>query len=237
MGMIDFVIGFGKVAATSIHAKTKEAVFQVLGLQGFEEGQDQSAEKQVGYTGLGLVGHPLPSEKILGILFDVDVIYVKQGDELVPIAWRDLRLNRNFPGGVRAGTIALAGYGGGFYSLDLTPSASGSRKANIHVLYCPFDFDSNGVPQKAHTIILDPAGNSINLLHASGSQFILLDGKKLMMISDDATWFKMEPGKIDMQANTVTVAATLVVGNPLTALPLAAGPAVLPSTRILYSST
>ncbi len=229
----DFVFGFGKVAVGSIADKTKEVVYQVLGLLGFDE--EQSGEKQVGYSGLGLIHWPLPAEKIDGITYDCDVVFVKQGDELVPIAWRDLRLNRCFPSGPAAGTIALAGYGGGFYSLSLTSSELGSKKANIHVLYCPYDFDSNGVPQKAHTITLDPEANIINLLHADGGQFVMLPEKKIMMVSDDATWAMMGPGKFEVQATAINFIGTVAIGNPIAALPIAPALATLASPRLLYS--
>lgn len=232
-GVTDFVLGFGKVTAASVSNVTKEVVYQVAGILGFTE--EQSGEKQVGYGGIGLISNPLPGQVIDKVAYDVDVVYAKQGDELVPIAWRDLRLNRAFPAGPKAGTIAVAGYGGGFYSLDLTPGDSGSQKANIHVLYCPFEFDSNGVPSKAHTIILDPAGNTINLLHADGGQFVLLPEKKMMLISDDATWASLGPGKFEVQATAINLIGTVAIGNPVAATPILPALATLGSPRLLYS--
>jgi hypothetical protein len=229
----DFVFGFGKVTASAIANVTKEVVYQVAGILGFDE--EQTADKQVGYGGLGVLSYPLPGEVIDKVSYDVDVVYVKQGDELVPVAWRDLRLNRAFPSGLKPGQIAFAGYGGGFYSLDLTSGNSGSQKANIHVLYCPYDFDSSGVPQKAHTITLDPDANIINLLHADGGQFVLLPEKKLMMISDDATWASMEPGKFEVQAIAINLIGTVAIGNPVAATPILPALATLGSPRLLYS--
>ena len=238
MAVADFVYGFGKVVAGAVAAKTKEIVYQVLGSPGFEEdgSGDQTAEKQVGYTGLGLVGWPPPPQKLDGTVFDADVVYVKQGDELVPIAWRDLRLNRCFPAGIKQGTIALAGYGGGFYSLDLTPASSGSQKANIHVLYCPFDFDSNGVPQKAHVITLDPATNSMGMIHADGFA-IMLDGDNgITMRASTTTWFNMKAGEITLVADKITAQGNVALGaQPLAAAPLLAGP-VAPARPSVFLS-
>lgn len=224
MGAVDYVLQFAKIVASSIVDETKATLVQVSGLADpfGDGGDDELADDQPVFSGVGPSWRPLPPSRISGRDYHAEVVCVKTGDGLVPIAWRDLRIARAFPSGLAEGQTAFAGYGKGFYSLSLTSADSGSEKANIHVIYCPYQFDASGVPAKAHSIVLDPSnGNeSISLTHADGGQLVLLKNKEAMLVADASTWLQMKPGTVNIQADQIGLVGTVFVGDPTLAMPL-----------------
>lgn len=216
-GTLDYLLQFAKVIASSVADVTKATQVQVSGLEDpLGTGDDELVEDQPVYSGIGPAWRPLKPSTIQGRQYFTEVICTKTGDGLVPIAWRDLRINRAFPSGLAEGQTAFAGYGKGFYSLTLTSANSGSEKANVHVLYCPYQFDASGVPAKAHSIVLDPTtGNeSISMTHADGGQFVLLKNKEAMLVADSSTWMHIKPGTFEVQASQISLVGTLYVGSP-----------------------
>lgn len=173
---------------------------------------------------LGIVARPRPPEQVAGKTLGVEGLGARKGGGLIPIAVRDLRLNRRFPN-PKPGSIALVGYGGGFLSFDDT----GDLETRA-TLYVPYNF-SGDTPAKAHTITVDPETESISVLHADGGQVVLLPNKQLMLISDNNTWLKLQPGEISAQATLINLIGTVVMGNPGLAVPMALG-TLSPATRV-----
>ena len=160
---------------------------------------------------------------------------MRVGDGLIPMTWRDLRLNRAFPA-PKAGTVALVGYGGGFLSLDDTDANSGDQKATIQVFYCPYSF-SGGVPAKAHCIIVDPV-EGISIIHGDGASFLMGKDKSIMLQSPDGQSFvKVQDGMVTIQtALLILNGGAVVVGNPMGPIaPLLAGPASPPCPRLFVN--
>ena len=225
MEVFDRVLQFATVVKSSIKTATLDVIDSVLGLGGLEDDDSdgEQAPEQVRYSGaLGMVWRVLPPDKLRGKSRFVETLAAKIADGLLPIAWRDERINRAFPAGPKEGTIAMAGYGGGFHSLDLTSSNSGSQKANIHVIYCPYQFDGNGVPAKAHAIVIDPSsGNeSITITHGAGYQLSLTkDGFNVNI--DSGTFLAMAPGKFTLNAASIILQGNCAIGNSAaTAVPI-----------------
>jgi len=239
MAFFDVIIQFGAVVASAIKKETLDITLQVLGIGGIEENSEgEAVPQQVSYGALGLLSRPLPPDTSSGSTYFADVVCLKTSDGLLPIAWRDQRINAAFPAGVKEGSVALAGYGRGFYSLDLTSAASGARKANIHVIYCPYEFNSAGVPAKAHAIILDPtAGNeSISITHGEGYQLALTKSDGLLAVLSANTFMRIKPGEFLMQAPKIMLKGNVYLGSQAEAgVPLLAGPASPPSTSIFIS--
>jgi hypothetical protein len=245
MSALDFVLGFGRIVASSIEPKTGGILGQVLGIIGSldpDEKDDElgeTGEKQDLYNGLGILGNPLPPETIRGTKFACDVVYAKRGDGMVPIAYKDLRLSKSFPAGLKKGSVAFAGYGGGFYSLDLTSGNSGSQKANIHVIYCPYSFNGSGVAGKAHSIILDPtSGNeSVTITHGEGYQLALTANDGLLALLSASTFMRAKPGEFLLQAPKIMLKGNVYLGAQAeTGIPLVAGAASQPTFSIFFSA-
>lgn len=184
------------------------------------------------YGGLGLVSRPRVAEQLAGDVLTAEALGMRKAGDIVPIAWRDLRLNRRFPA-PKPGTIALVGYGGGFLSFDDVPDSPDGSTAT---LYCPYAY-SGGVPTKAHVIVFDPINEAVSITHGDGAQLVMLKNKEIMAVVDNNTWLDLKPDTFKVQAKDIGLIGTVTIGNPATALPLAAGPSVLPSTRLLYSTT
>lgn len=245
MSAFDLVFQFGAVVKSTIKAATLDVVDQVLGVGGIEDDDaaGEQAPDQVRYSGaLGMIWRALPPDTTKGKSRFLDVLCAKVADGLLPIAWRDERINRAFPNGPKEGTIAMAGYGGGFHSLDLTAANSGSQKANIHVIYCPYQFDANGVPAKAHAVVIDPSsGNqSISITHGDGYQ-LSLTSEGFNVNIDASTFLQMGPGAFTVNAAKIILQGNCALGaSALTAVPITpvvgVSGALLPAASVALST-
>jgi hypothetical protein len=242
----DFVFGFGKVIKAVVSDDTKAVLLNVAGPAGGGEGDalfatddDEEGEVSDGtemFTALGIVARSLPPEEEV----HTEIIGVRTGDGLVPVAYRDLRMHEAFPDGPGEGTVALVGYGKGFHSLDVVDE--GTFRANLHTIYCPFDFDADGVPQQAHSITMDPeAGNRSVTIAAStdvgkGIGLTLNAETKEVILSNEAgdAFISIGDNGITLSATKVVCNGSLVVGNPATAVALSPTSA---STKMMISPT
>lgn len=250
----DFVVRFTTAESSSLHEQTGTVQYSITGILGFEgvAGSDATVAYDDGtkaegtndaeiYTSPGIIGRPLPPRTVNGEALHMDVICIQTVEGLVPIAYRDVRLAMAGDAAPGEGVLAFVGYGGGFHSM--TPVEDGDDPAGggtIHVIYCPFDFDSQGVAQKAHSIILDPTlGNeSIMIVHANGLAITMSDDdKKAILLKNaagDAT-FRLDDDGITMTAVAIVLSGGVIVGDPLTAVPLLPGVASPPSTVFFVS--
>ena len=125
-------------------------------------------------------------------------------------------------------------YFGAFLSGTPTAENSGDQKASIETWYCPYDF-TDGVPDKAHAMVMDPSSPNpnIQIVHGSGMFFSMMEndgsGVKAMMLTVDAeTFLRMAPGEVQVFANSITMQGNVALGR-ITA-PIAAAPALNPSS-------
>src|SRR5574341_1718301 len=136
--VIDSIVQFGRAFASSISSETKAILAQVSGIAGLDPEDDlDDNDGEVGqnsevFGALGVVSRPKLPERSGNKEFAAEVVCLRTSDGLVPVAWRDLRLDAAFPNGQKEGSTALVGYGKGFITLDL--NADGE---NILVAYCP----------------------------------------------------------------------------------------------------
>jgi hypothetical protein len=157
----------------------------------------------------------------------------------VPMSWRDLRLMRFFPSGVPRGRVSLVGYGGGFHSLDVVDS--GDAQANIHVIYCPFDY-LGGTPQRASSIIIDPdPANGITVTHGisdtEGYQAVLNDEGIQFRGPSGETFFWMDDDDITLNAKrSIRLKGNVLAGSADAGhLPMLPGVASPPSPSVWLS--
>lgn len=244
----DSILQFAKVTSSTISPVTKALQYTVAGIAGMtledgvtsldfgDEDGEVTNDADV-FCGLGIIGRPLPPDTREGRDEHLEVICIRDDDALVPIAARDVRLRMGGDAPTE-GVTALVGYGGGFHSL--TPVEAGSQPdggGTIHVLYCPYDFDANGIAQKAHAITLDPtAGNeSLVVAHADGAS-ITIDSDNLILKSPTgASWIGIADDGIVITAPQVTMQAAVVIGDATLAVPLLAGAASPPCSSLLVS--
>ena len=244
----DYIAAFGKVVGSSISSETKAILTQITGIGGIDPTVEDAdagevSDKSETFNSLGVISRPLPPDTLNGNPVHAEVLCMRTSDGLVPVSWRDLRLEAIFPNGQKEGSTSLAGYGGGFFTLDLTPSPSGSKKASIAIGYVPYDFDSNGVAQKAHSFIMDatPGNESISMVSGAGVFFALKDdvngqGKGIFWAVDNNTWGSMTPGKVFVQAATIQFKGNVGLGaQPEAGLPLLAGAASPPGPSVFIS--
>ncbi len=240
----DLTIRFGRVLSSSLSTRTGAVELNVVGIAGVNPDGTISPDSALAegvpnaeeFGGLGLVGRPLPpSQERLGIQH-LEVACVVTSDGLVPVAYRDLRLKMtgNAP---TEGQLAFVGYGGGFVSH--TPVNKG-KGGTITITYCPYDFDAQGNPQKAHTLILDPTeGNqAVMLVHGDGMAITMSgEGNKALLLKNaagDAT-FRLDDDGITMTAKQIVLSGGVIVGEPASAVPLLAGVASPPSSKFWVS--
>jgi hypothetical protein len=243
----DFIAGFGRVIGSSVSKQTKAILSKVVGIGPLDPDTEDDeagelADEAETFGALGVVSRPLPPSKIGNRDVHCEALYMRSSDGLVPVSWRDLRLDSALSptpsAEIAPGTTSLAGYGGGFVSLGLTDSNSGSKKASIGVSYIPYQFDASGVATKSHTIISDPTpGNeSISVIHGDGL-CVTLSSEGILLRADSNTWGVMKPGTFLINAASIVLQGNVSLGaNPATAVPLLAGPASPPSPSVFVSA-
>lgn len=250
---VDAVVAFARVVASGIArdvdtGRNIGVTFNVAGIGGIvngttgpeiELGDDDGESREAAdvFSALGLIGRPLPPSTRSGRVAHADVVCLRLADGLLPIGVRDNRLSMGGDGPAE-GTVALVGYGGAFHAIGVVDGdeAKGAR----HTIYCPYDFDAEGIPQKAHVITLDPtAGNeAVTIVHAEGMAITMLagDGNAIMLKnkSGNAT-LRLDDGGITATAGTINLIGNVVVGNTVGAVPLLAGTASPPCPRLFVS--
>lgn len=243
----DLTIRFATVINSSLSQRTGAVQLSIVGIAGLDydtgtsdpadtsSAESNNAAEQ--FSAPGIIGRPLPARTIGGVEQHMDVIAIATSDGLVPIAYRDLRLKMggNGPG---EGVMAFVGYGGGFHSL--TPVAKAGDPAGggtIQTFYCPFAYDSNGVAQKAHTVILDPTdGNeSVMVVHSDGMALTMFQGAIVMKNATGDATLRLDEDGMTVTAKQIVLSGSVVLGNPNTAVPLLAGAASPPSTVVAVS--
>lgn len=243
----DYVIQFSHVVTSSVDPTTNALQYSVPGIGDMDaaNGGTINNDPNVGegtndaevFGQASVLVRPLPPEKIDGQVFHLEVACVRETDGLIPIATRDLRLK--MPGSApNEGTVALVGYGGGFLSHSAVDGGAGGT---ISIMYCPYDFDADGNAQKAHSIVLDPTpGNeSIIIAHANGLAITFSDqDKKALLMKNaagDAT-IRVDDDGVTITATQIVLSGGVIIGDPLTAVPLLAGVASPPSSKLFVSN-
>lgn len=257
----DFVCQFAKVTASELPTEADGTAlgirFTVVGASGVDldkrevNTDDAFAEKDDQATvfgALGVLSRPLKPEATGGKQKHAEVICLRTADGLVPFAARDTRIKM---GGAapKEGTNALVGYAGAFVSLDMV-DATDASKGNLLTIYVPYDFDSSGVAQKAHSIIVDPTGEgepegnpSISIIHAEGQAIFMQKGKTgqppsiQMQSPNGQTFIKVEDSKMTIQAPQVCFNGSVYIGSPLLGVPLLPGVASPPCPRLFLAPT
>jgi hypothetical protein len=171
----------------------------------------------------GIVFRPRPPSEHDGDLLSAESMALRIGGRSVPVAWRDLRLNRAYPA-PKAGSVALVGYGGGFLSFE--DSSALESTATLYVKY----------GSKAHAIVLDPVNESLMLIHGDGLAITMDPENGITMRADELTYATLAPGKFFVQAASIGLQGNVALGtNHLTATPLTAGP-VAPTRPSVFLS-
>ena len=230
--MFDDVLAFFTVIGSSIAEETGVTLYNLTGISGQlgEDGDDdgEQAFAQENYQSIGIVGRPLPPDDD-GRL---ETIGARTGDGIVSWGYRDLRLHKSLnPGGGATtpseGQLMFVHYFGGFLSGTPTAENSGDQKASLETWYCPYDF-TDGVPDKAHVMVMDPSGPNpnIQIVHGEGMFISMVkdegSGKKAVLITIDSdTFLRMSPGESLFQCAKIILKGNVVLGvDPANAIPL-----------------
>jgi hypothetical protein len=171
----------------------------------------------------GIVFRPRPPSQHDGDELAAEALAGRLSGRDVPVAWRDLRLNRNYPA-PKAGSVALVGYGGGFLSFEDTSSLE-----SVATLYVKYG-------SKAHAFVLDPAQESIMVIHGDGLAITMDPDNGITLRADATTYATLAPGKFFVQASSIGLQGNVALGaNTTTATPLTAGP-VAPTRPSVFLS-
>lgn len=230
--LFDFTLAFVTAVRSGVNKRTGATTITASGIGGFAKNatgisgtttgdlNGELGEEQEMYGALGVLARPLDPETLGGKAFAAEAIAARTSDGLVPLSWRDFRLDRFFPNGLPKGSIRTVGYGGGFSSLDVKAGTSGATRTNTHTVYIPYEW-ANGVATKCHSLIIDPdPANGITINHGSGYQLALTSDGFLMRTSDDKTFFSLKEGIATLSATKVFLRGTVYAGlTPEVGLP------------------
>jgi hypothetical protein len=246
MGVFDFVAQFARVLSTSVNTRNQSMQVDLGGIGSLSIDETEDDEGEVSpeaemFGALGFVNRPLPPETIGGKDYACEALCMRTADGLVPVSWRDLRLNSYFPNGVPEGRIGMVGYGGGFHTIDLTDANNGDQKTSIQTLYAPYAF-SNGVPSKAMAVALDTTPGSENISMSigggtSGFQVTINEADGVQVRTPNTgTMFNIREDEVNITANKILLKGNVYVGSQAeTGIPLIAGPASPPCPSLFLS--
>lgn len=250
MGAFDFVAQFARVVATSINPRTNALQVDLAGIGSFNMDETDDSEGEIGeqaevFGALGFVSKPLPPQTIRGKQYACEALCMRTADGLVPVSWRDLRLNSFFPAGVPEGRIGMVGYAGAFHTIDTNTHGTedASDDTNTQTLYVPYDFDASGAPQKAMAVVLDtstPGQENISMSiggGTSGFQVTINEADGVQVRTpDSATLFNIREDEVNITANKILLKGNVYIGSQAEAgVPLIAGPASPPCPSLFVS--
>jgi hypothetical protein len=202
------------------------------GIGGLEDDEGEIGQDIEAFGAPGIVWRPRVPEEIDGETVGAEVVALRASDSLLPASVRDLRINRRFPA-PKPGTVAVVGYGGGFFSQDDAEGGDGT----VQVLYCPYAF-AGGVATKAHSIIVDPKEEAITVVHGNGQSVLLQsDGSIRMQSPDGQTFIQIQNDQVTIQTGQLVLnGGAVIIGSPLGALvPLLPGSTSPPCPRLLLN--
>jgi hypothetical protein len=245
MSLVDRVVQFCQVLGTSINQRTFAVQVDLPGIGSLDESDasdtaGEVAEQSSIWGALGMVFRPLKPESIGGQAYAAEAVCVRTADGLVPISWRDLRLNAFFPNGTPEGRVGLVGYKGGLHTIDVNSAGN----ANIQTLYVPYAHDGNGVPQKAMVLTLDtssPGNEHITMSiggGTSGFQFTMNEEDGVQFRTpDSATLVNIREDEITLAASKIMLKGNVYVGAAAEAgVVMVGGPASPPCPSLFMSS-
>jgi hypothetical protein len=169
----------------------------------------------------GLVWRPRAPEDVTVegrlVRLAAEAMALRVGERLVPVAARDLRINRVYQA-PKPGTVALVGYGGGFLAFDDSPGGADSE--TLATFYVPYSF-VGGAPTKAHCIQLDPDTGALKIVQGDGYAIVMdpTNGITLRDATGDS-YVQLKDGQVTI------VGDFLVRGNAASGDPTAAQPLV-----------
>jgi hypothetical protein len=170
----ELVVALGRVISTSLKGSSNAVLGNLTSLEGIEDDPDAetSGEEPI-YGTLGLYGRAAPPVKIgagagNSPAGSVEFVGLRVGDQVFPVAYRDLRLNAKV--NPKAGEVGIVQYKGGFIALKDNATADGTD-VTIYAVHN----NGAGVPDKAHAIHLDSstANASISIMHSYGHSISL----------------------------------------------------------------
>ncbi|MBN1605078.1 MAG: hypothetical protein JW940_00510 [Polyangiaceae bacterium] len=216
---------FSEMALTNSWLSPSDERDAAVLLSGYASAGDEEPGTPAWGT-LGLVFRPRRPEAEAGAAPDTKELFarafaVRHGERLIPVAYRDPRLNRIWQ--PEEGDLGLVGYGGGRITLEDTPSKQTRIRHRV-----PF---SGGTME----ILLDPDETSITVTH-SGGMAIELKGERVRVA---APTVYIESPDVILGADGRPVACVGdIVGGRTYALttapgaPMAPNPAPAPGTGV-----
>lgn len=234
-----FVLTFCRVLGSAVVGEHSAVLEAVEGGVGDLDDQDGDAPGETmpdveHYGALGVIARPRPPEKVGGKELGAEGFGARTTAGTIPLARRDLRLNRRFPA-PKPGTVALVGYGGGFLSFD-DASGGASSKATLYVPYGRSDVEETA--SKAMVVAIDPEQESLMLLHGDGYAVVLDKDNGVTLRGDDSTWLRMKGGTLEVVAASINLRGNVALGaNTAAAVPLLPGITSQPTFSVFFSPT
>ncbi len=229
--LTEYAIAFGRIAATVLKGASNSILANLSLIEG-EDGTEEGSTEEPLYGQIGFYVRPMPptsAEDADGLNPEgaAEVVAVRYGDEVIPLAGRDLRCNASV--NPSDGAMGIAHYGGGFVELAWNASKNGT----VATLYA-LRKNPDGSPDKASVLTINSEASdaSIIMLHESGQSITLgPDGQIILCNSGGDGYVEVkDSGEVTVNAASVTIVGGTVIGS-------AADPNVDPSIQELAKKT
>lgn len=218
--LFDFVGTFARVIKANIKGTAHAVLANLTGIaESLDETSGEKATDQPLYGPIGFISVPKAAVSASAARGSdpagyAEVVALKSADGLIPVAGRDLRLNRLIS--LTEGIVAMVQYGGGLFSItDRVDGGAGSTA----VLYTP-QKNSSGDTLRAHAIALDTTSSnlSVSIVHANGHAVLLTQQNKVVIKNAAGdVYVEVSAGGVVINGNTQLVGGLVVspgIPNP-----------------------
>jgi len=226
MAIGEFLLAIGKVAASSLSEEAKAILLNLSFLEGLGSTPDTSElEPMLGPPGFYCRPKPpVTKDQATGIDPEghAEVVGVRMGDQVVPLGFRDLRLNAQL--NPKVGEVGLIGYGGGFICIKDNDDGNGSSIA----LYA-MRKKSDGSPDKQSAVSIDTtaANAHVSIVHEAGQSFTMTKDGHIVMANaaGDASIILKDDGQILLNGTAIVLNGSVHMGSsdPTLGVPIIIG--------------
>ncbi len=212
--LTEFAFAFGRMVATTLKGASNAILANIELLDAGDGAVEGSSEEPV-FGPIGFYSRPMPpvgKDAATGLNpeGEAEVFAVREGDQVIPLVGRDLRLNKQV--NPKDGTVGMVHYSGGF--VEITYDAD--KRASVITMYA-LRKKSDGTADKASvfTINANEADSSIIMLHEKGQALTMTPDGDVLITSPagDAYVQVRNDGHLVLNGVSLVVAGGALVGG------------------------
>jgi hypothetical protein len=208
------LLAFGRIVSSTIRGALKSVLVNLAFLHD-DDDKAQRIHDQPMFTGVpGFYSRPKPPVKAQDATpakpqGHCEVVGIRCADEVIPVAYRDLRLSAR--ANPKEGEIGFAQYQGGFITMKDNADGNGTDITIYAVRRKP-----DGTPDKASVLAFDTTtGNSnVTITHETAATItITKEGKIVLLSPDGQAYVEVKNGGVVVNGANVAITGGAMLGD------------------------